>query len=1324
MKTKFYDIESLDNIFTCTVWEPHINQIRVYYIDDTNVIGVDPEKYAKHTDALIQGSIHERISKAILENNPKLTQNNAKPPKIKLIDLQNVDGLIYFMRDMYVTSTDIEDRKAMNLLGDIFFYSAEEINPEQVLSSKRIQTSAKTFIKTYNDQCAKRTKPIVDEFMFSGIKSDTDENFDEDETPYLFGYNSYNYDSTMIAYVIWALFVRELHKEDTFGIETTDSKGQNKRTIRTKLSIDTSSNNALTAKEIRRFNNMLFSEELKSRMFTATRLLKDTRGIDKSKLHREYRERYDACIEYLENENKDIPIFNLNNDMWLNATEASNIRDGMIKTGLHIDVAKLNEKQQHVALKRLLGMLGYQIFESDKLHGDVTSVSTTEEVDELIAYNVSDVVYLESLFHDRVYASSFDLKNNMLKTYPELIYETDKEELTRQMDKARKASNNGSLEPEKAREISTKYLGQREINGTRSVRPNRLYADSSSQQLASRALSPLTTLNDKRTVSLMYPAPEKAADTPKKRPFNVLEDAKDFFLNDVLSKIKDEKLHDEAYENFMHVYRAYARICDLNFNDSKAYKEQNPNQSTQYLKDVAADLPWCLPYYDGNGNETSYFAVFSTGGVHGAEFNKELYEADLHEAQQQLDLLTRAKNYFGDNDEGAIALRNNVKRLKDPLHLCPLGEEPDEDEWGDGQEHFVKEFLKSGATKTRASWREVKMPSLWADTACKVQEITDDGKRVFKIETDSPTQNPLVYIDNNNIVYAISATTNNYVEIGTEVWEPLDGKADTSEHPRIYHQVYIPSRKVYRRILDPHKVSSCKRALKKRYTFTSAAYTNHEDFSSYYPSLLRMMNVFFNSLLGYDRYGEIYLDKERFGKMMKDMSRSEEERLRLALDRNGVKLILNTASGAGDAKFDNPIRMNNNIIAMRMIGQLFTWKIGQAQALEGAGVPSTNTDGLYTIMEEEKNNKLLDAVAKDIGVLIEPEPMHLISKDSNNRLEFMILPAESDEERVCTGIHSSDGTKKYGYAWFSCDYTDENGIYHKPKWVETKYGEAHALPDDEDIPNEERKNYCEKLNAKFKVLSASGGTLACRRGPDMTKSLAHPAVMDWALSEYLMRTYLKHDCEQKSMSQDFDATLGEIIIEEARNETDTTHMLMMFQNVLASNPASYNFIFYQDVSMDDIEKGNDDPGDAPIGFMQHYNRVFVMNDDTQLETHHLWSARARIIPAPTMASRQRKKAADSSVQLVNKETTPYYVLSKSVTSSELAELAQTRDIIRQKVTQIEPEWNMLIENSDLWCMSDEDKQKIHDGLNVNAYTYMLENSYTENWKNIIPAKEV
>lgn len=72
---------------------------------------------------------------------------------------------------------------------------------------------------------------------------------------------------------------------------------------------------------------------------------------------------------------------------------------------------------------------------------------------------------------------------------------------------------------------------------------------------------------------------------------------------------------------------------------------------------------------------------------------------------------------------------------------------------------------------------------------------------------------------------------------------------------------------------------------------------------------------------------------------------------------------------------------------MRIIGQLFTWRIGQAQALEGASVVSTNTDGMYTIMDEKKNNEILKRESKDIHVGIEPESVFLVSKDANNRLE-------------------------------------------------------------------------------------------------------------------------------------------------------------------------------------------------------------------------------------------------------------------------------------------------------------------------------------------------
>ena len=41
--------------------------------------------------------------------------------------------------------------------------------------------------------------------------------------------------------------------------------------------------------------------------------------------------------------------------------------------------------------------------------------------------------------------------------------------------------------------------------------------------------------------------------------------------------------------------------------------------------------------------------------------------------------------------------------------------------------------------------------------------------------------------------------------------------------------------------------------LTKKYNFTSADEANHEDFTSYYPNLLRMMMAFFNKGLGYER---------------------------------------------------------------------------------------------------------------------------------------------------------------------------------------------------------------------------------------------------------------------------------------------------------------------------------------------------------------------------------------------------------------------------------------------------------------------------------------
>ena len=174
-----------------------------------------------------------------------------------------------------------------------------------------------------------------------------------------------------------------------------------------------------------------------------------------------------------------------------------------------------------------------------------------------------------------------------------------------------------------------------------------------------------------------------------------------------------------------------------------------------------------------------------------------------------------------------------------------------------------------------------------------------------------------------------------------------------------------------------------------QYVFTSAGESNHEDFTSYYPNMLRNMMAFYNPELGIDRYAKILDDKAALQVAMRDPGITAEERTVLKVKREGTKLVLNAASGAGDASHKTNIRMNNTIISMRIIGQLFSWIIGQAQTFEGARVVSTNTDGLYTVLESGLNNRILAEQSARINVEIEPEPLLLVSKDSNNRLEMI-----------------------------------------------------------------------------------------------------------------------------------------------------------------------------------------------------------------------------------------------------------------------------------------------------------------------------------------------
>lgn len=989
MKSYFYDIESLTNVFTLANYRDHDDVIELYYLCD------DPSLIPEDFERLATARIHLR--------------NKNFRGKVEYYDLHEAESNYRLARTF-----GLSDARYAN-------------NPNQKSS-------------------------YSPEFR---LVCDTDPEYNEDEHPYLFGYNSYNYDTTM-----YVLYIYD-------AIDERDG-----------------SFHCQTAKHMRQLNDELFSSHFNGPCKSMADRLRCTYK-DPAK-----------------------PFLGYEQDYKLPTVA---IRKNMLMSGRHLDVARLNEKQSKVGLKRLLGTIGYQILESDKLRPGQDTIETVDQLLDLMAYNVSDVVNLKKLFLHKMYQSSFSLKKQLLKTYPELVY----------------SEKDDTYKPD-----ISQY----------SVRTDRLTIDSSSAQFATKSLCPYGHLQDYDTVSFMYPseAKSKALGIPR---VNVLDEARKFFHNNFQQP--------ELRKRFDEIYNYYKAIEGKNFNESKNYLidhnidvDSSPNPIDLLPPELKpakfADIPapnTCMFYYNADGTPSTCFVNFSTGGIHGAEYNQALYNYDMQKWQEKVDKW-----------QETVDLIEEVKKI----YPNPCDLKINKGIVINGVKYTPSTFLKPKATATVAYYKE------WPA---------------------EPTPPALFKESKSQATGAVTYTLNS------------------------------------------------------RYAYTSAAMTNHEDFTSYYPNMLRMMDAFFNPGLGYDRYGEIFDDKTRYGILMKDKSLEQVERDLYAVMREGTKLILNSASGAGDATFESNVRMNNKIISMRIIGQLFTWRIGQAQTIEGAKMISTNTDGLYSVLEETRNAEILEREAASIHVEIEPEPIFLISKDSNNRAEINV-----------------------------------------------------------------------KDNQLADVAGASGGTLACRKGPNPAKSLAHPAIIDWALTEYL--TIASIGYKDLSLEKPFDDAIGMSIIKSARQIfNDDVQTLLMFQNIIASSPGSQRFIF---------ATSDDDNNETAIP-LQHYNRCFIVKDKTP-GSYHLKAAVAKVI---TDSMQKKRNKNNERAQ----QHDPIAAQILAINNIKTTELPLNKEATVVKITGVEESWYIDINNNDLYCLEQSEIDAILDSLDYEKYLTLLHDSFENNWRNMTPEWE-
>lgn len=891
----------------------------------------------------------------------------------------------------------------------------------------------KSFIKRYglnynrNPAANRHIDPL-----FYPIR-DTDPQFDPnaDGCGHRFAYNQANYDTSMLAYLFDWIPKEILANPYQDQVLTDDDKL------------------GFCAHKLRQFNNKLFTKEFINHMSQALT---------------------DPQTDYTSTFQKQIRNYR---GKWA-------IRKSFLMTNRFTDIARLNEHMQKIALKRIMGMLGLQILESDRLSNNTAHSNDIYDLAELVAYNVSDTINQKRVFEHPIYQNNFSVKNQLIKEYPQVIYD----------------------------EKPDQY-------GNKTVRKDRMLSDSTSAQFINMVIAPYNKLSDISGISYKYPSDRIAKDENIKQ-INALDDT----FKWAKENIKNGEVA------FGDIYDYYKQLENKNVNASlKNLKLTDTSQFTKdFVKQKHADGTNKSLYYfyrDKDGKPTSSIVNFSIGGLHGAEIKLKLYEKDYEAYEHRLKMQKEVRQKYNDNP--ILAHTNN-----------------DEITFDDGTKIKARKFLKSGSTRKKAQWKDYKAPRL----------IDKDGK-----------------------------------------------------------------------IAD-------------KYTYTSVAKANHEDFSSYYPLLLHMLSVFYNEKTGKDAYSEVYHHRLALKAALKQLDRDSLEYLMKNLLQTAYKLLLNSASGAGDATFDSNIRKNNAVVSMRIIGQLFAWRIGQAEALAGARVPSTNTDGLYTMgIDEETNNKILFKTVEHLHLNIEPEVIdRFVTKDSNNRMEFV-----NDE-----------------------------------------------------------------------ISSAKGGSLTSHQGPNPDKNLAHPAINDYVLAQYLA----KHDNPADQLfnrDMAYDIMIN-LVKEGLTNQNGHTpvEILRYMQWIISSSRGSESFNYLCTVNRQTKEI-------TATKSLQQYNRIFlVMHQPDELTYQTIQVAKHREVQATS-----RNKRLRDHEPLIQNDPIATKILKENGFNIHDEIGYEARN---QKVTGMPNQQPVIIYNPSLYELADP--MTIITKLNFNSYLDMIERTFYKSWCNLSREPEV
>lgn len=593
-------------------------------------------------------------------------------------------------------------------------------------------------------------------------------------------------------------------------------------------------------------------------------------------------------------------------------------------------------RESQISLKNLAAFLGRTIKESERLGSNI-AINTFDELAELLAYNMCDTINTCAVFGTKDVQGSLNDKQTLLNMFPITLYAC--------------YADVSEDEHQMTLKESQQTIDQSDYK--------RLTLDDTSANFATRIIAPYESLNDFPVVDYTFPRLLKdSADTKKSLAYRQTVNTRIKQLQPKLKQYVHSK-HDDQIDTVTSSNNTQARnlddspVCGYDVLDDTLlwFIDQEQQHPGSHLTDAFR------PIYQ-------FYNTLRGANVNQSE-NQPIADRNLFElakyAQKHRDEIT----YFYRNEKGE-PINSFATMQLGGVHGAEYNQ----------QRFYNDQFIYDHYDDVKTAVND------------QLQTLIDQGE--IKNRKDALAQ---------NIRLDLTALKPNFKPYADEILT----KSGT-----------LKARK-----RNGVSLFNNDGALRDEYCLTSNNVEDHllafhADFSSFYPTLLTLMGVYATASkhlknghkLVVDRYSNMYhkrLQIKKCWKTKKDLNGnplSDEMQLVYEKSANGYKLILNSASGQSDRNIDNNIRMNNAALSMRIIGQLFALRIGQALALKGCRIPSTNTDGLYVYVDPDDPDpnhvhnrddvqQVIDEVTENMFIKVDAESLYqFISKDTNNRIEF------------------------------------------------------------------------------------------------------------------------------------------------------------------------------------------------------------------------------------------------------------------------------------------------------------------------------------------------